>query len=125
MVGWFFCLPINGSAAVRERWQPALLPPRTVVVREWPLSAWSGKGLVGVFPGTVSCPLFDLLCKGKNWEWTPLHEEALQLLVFEAANHQALDPIHLLILYKLNESFFNLAYQCTCGRRHPRVLPSL
>lgn len=39
-------------------------------------------------------PLFNLLYKGNYWEWTPLHEEALQLLVFEAANHQALGPIH-------------------------------
>ncbi|NWV63174.1 TF29 protein, partial [Malurus elegans] len=42
----------------------------------------------------IARPLFDLLRKGKHWEWTPLHEEALQLLVFEAANHQALGPIH-------------------------------
>ncbi|NXR85246.1 POK7 protein, partial [Hypocryptadius cinnamomeus] len=42
----------------------------------------------------IAYPLFNLLRKGKCWEWTPLHEEALQLLVFKAANHQALRPIH-------------------------------
>ncbi|NXR59764.1 TF29 protein, partial [Rhadina sibilatrix] len=42
----------------------------------------------------IAHPLFHLLRKGKCWEWTPLHEEALQLLVLEAANHQALGPTH-------------------------------
>ncbi|KFQ47824.1 hypothetical protein N334_13841, partial [Pelecanus crispus] len=39
-------------------------------------------------------PLYDLLQKGAQWEWTEPHEEALQLLVFEATAHQALGPIH-------------------------------
>ncbi|KFP48546.1 hypothetical protein N323_00030, partial [Cathartes aura] len=42
----------------------------------------------------IARPLYDLLRKGVSWDWTPVHEETLQLLVFEAANHQALGPIH-------------------------------
>jgi len=32
--------------------------------------------------------------KGDSWEWTPVHEEALELLVFAASNYQGLGPIH-------------------------------
>ncbi|NXB16983.1 TF26 protein, partial [Rhagologus leucostigma] len=39
-------------------------------------------------------PLYNLLRKGVKWEWTTSQEEALQLLIFEATAHQALDPIH-------------------------------
>ncbi|NXX59945.1 TF29 protein, partial [Scopus umbretta] len=42
----------------------------------------------------IARPLYDMLRKGASWDWTPLHEEALQLLVFEPAKHQALGPIH-------------------------------
>lgn len=42
----------------------------------------------------IARPLYDLLRKGVSWEWTPVHEEALQLLIFEAVTHQALGPIH-------------------------------
>ncbi|NXC37602.1 TF28 protein, partial [Penelope pileata] len=42
----------------------------------------------------VAWPLYDLLRKGALWQWTPMHEEALQLLIFEATTHQALGPIH-------------------------------
>ncbi|KFQ24985.1 hypothetical protein N331_01045, partial [Merops nubicus] len=42
----------------------------------------------------IARPLYDLLQKGAQWEWTELHEEALQLLVFEATARQALGPIH-------------------------------
>ncbi|KFP98095.1 hypothetical protein N329_09424, partial [Haliaeetus albicilla] len=48
----------------------------------------------------IARPLYDLLRKGAQWEWrtqwewTKPHEEALQLLVFEATAHQALSPIH-------------------------------
>ncbi|KFQ72778.1 hypothetical protein N337_09669, partial [Phoenicopterus ruber ruber] len=38
--------------------------------------------------------LYDLLWKRAHWEWTSVHDEALQLLVFEANAHQALGPIH-------------------------------
>ncbi|PKU37041.1 endogenous retrovirus group k member 18 pol [Limosa lapponica baueri] len=38
----------------------------------------------------IARPLYDLLRKGMSWDWTPVHEEALQLLVCEAANHQDL-----------------------------------
>ncbi|KAF4793499.1 hypothetical protein TURU_110738 [Turdus rufiventris] len=38
--------------------------------------------------------LYDLLRKGVKWDWTPSQEEALQLLIFKATAHQALDPIH-------------------------------
>ena len=39
-------------------------------------------------------PLYDLLRKRAQWEWTPVHDEALRLLVFEANAYQALGPIH-------------------------------
>ncbi|NXM13436.1 TF26 protein, partial [Ploceus nigricollis] len=42
----------------------------------------------------IARPLYDLLRKGKKWDWTPSQEEALQLLIFEATAHQALGPIH-------------------------------
>ncbi|NXT86242.1 TF211 protein, partial [Zapornia atra] len=42
----------------------------------------------------IARPLYNLLRKGVLWDWTPLHDEALQLLVFEANNYQALGPIH-------------------------------
>ncbi|KFR04099.1 hypothetical protein Y956_00794, partial [Nipponia nippon] len=42
----------------------------------------------------IARPLYDLLKKKAQWEWTPIHEEALQLLIFEANAHQALGPIH-------------------------------
>ena len=32
--------------------------------------------------------------KGDSWEWTPVHEEALELLVFAASNYQGLGLIH-------------------------------
>lgn len=42
----------------------------------------------------IARPLYDLLRKGVSWGWTPVHEEALQLLIFEAITHQSLGPIH-------------------------------
>ncbi|KFV61024.1 hypothetical protein N307_00052, partial [Dryobates pubescens] len=42
----------------------------------------------------IARPLYDLLRKGAQWQWEEAHEEALQLLVFEATAHQALGPIH-------------------------------
>ncbi|KGL94381.1 hypothetical protein N301_15305, partial [Charadrius vociferus] len=39
-------------------------------------------------------PLYDLLRKRAQWEWAPVHVEALQLLIFEANAYQALGPIH-------------------------------
>ncbi|KFQ01967.1 hypothetical protein N330_00112, partial [Leptosomus discolor] len=42
----------------------------------------------------IAQPLYDLLRKGVSWDWSALHDEALQLLVFEANNYQALGPIH-------------------------------
>ncbi|NXH37563.1 TF29 protein, partial [Dicaeum eximium] len=42
----------------------------------------------------IARPLYDLLRKGVQWEWTPSQKEALQVLIFEATAHQALDPIH-------------------------------
>ncbi|NXA44210.1 TF26 protein, partial [Eudromia elegans] len=42
----------------------------------------------------IARPLYDLLRKRAQWEWTQVHEEALQLLVFEATAYQALGPIH-------------------------------
>jgi len=38
--------------------------------------------------------LYHLLRKKAQWEWTQVHDEALQLLVFEANVNQALGPIH-------------------------------
>lgn len=38
-------------------------------------------------------PLYDLLGKRAQWEWTQVHDEALQLLVFEVNAYQALGPI--------------------------------
>jgi len=42
----------------------------------------------------IARPLYDSLQKGDSWDWTPVHEEALQLLIFSASNYQALGPIH-------------------------------
>jgi len=42
----------------------------------------------------VARPLCDLLQKKAQWEWTQVHNEVLQLLVFEANAHQAPGPIH-------------------------------
>ena len=42
----------------------------------------------------IARPLYDLLRKKAQWEWTPVHDEALRLLIFEATAHQALGPIH-------------------------------
>ncbi|KAK4819991.1 hypothetical protein QYF61_017370 [Mycteria americana] len=39
-------------------------------------------------------PLYDLTRKRAAWDWTPVHEEALKLLVFEPGLYQALGPIH-------------------------------
>ncbi|KAK4829694.1 hypothetical protein QYF61_006069 [Mycteria americana] len=39
-------------------------------------------------------PLYDLTRKRATWDWTPIHEEALKLLVFEVGIYQALGPIH-------------------------------
>ncbi|KFQ15733.1 hypothetical protein N330_08820, partial [Leptosomus discolor] len=38
--------------------------------------------------------LHDLLGKGARWDCTSPHDEALQLLPYEAATHEALGPIH-------------------------------
>ena len=42
----------------------------------------------------VARPLYDLLRTRAQWEWTQVHDKALQLLVFEATAYQALGPIH-------------------------------
>ncbi|NXY51117.1 TF29 protein, partial [Ceuthmochares aereus] len=42
----------------------------------------------------IARPLYDLLRKRALWEWTQAHDDALQLLVFEATAYQALGPIH-------------------------------
>ena len=38
--------------------------------------------------------LYDLTRKRTAWDWTPVHEEALKLLIFEAGIYQALGPMH-------------------------------
>jgi len=43
----------------------------------------------------IARPLYDLLQKKAQWEWTQVHDEVLWLLVFEANAYQALRPIHL------------------------------
>ncbi|GAB0180730.1 pol-like protein ENS-3 [Grus japonensis] len=42
----------------------------------------------------IARPLYNLLRKKAQWEWTPVHDEALGLLIFEANAYQALGPIH-------------------------------
>ncbi|KGL92394.1 hypothetical protein N301_07113, partial [Charadrius vociferus] len=42
----------------------------------------------------IAQPLYDLTCKKASWDWTPAHEEALRLLIFEAGVYQALGLIH-------------------------------
>ncbi|NWR91518.1 TF29 protein, partial [Furnarius figulus] len=42
----------------------------------------------------ITQPLYDLLWKKAKWDWTPLHDEALQLLIFEANTYHSLGPIH-------------------------------
>ncbi|KAM9590605.1 uncharacterized protein ACIBXB_005796 isoform 2-T2 [Morphnus guianensis] len=42
----------------------------------------------------IARPLYDLTHKRTAWDWTPVHEEALKLLIFEAGIYQALGPIH-------------------------------
>jgi len=42
----------------------------------------------------IARPLYDLLWKKAQWEWTQVHNEALRLLVFEANAYQALGPVH-------------------------------
>ncbi|NXC31312.1 TF211 protein, partial [Campylorhamphus procurvoides] len=42
----------------------------------------------------IARPLYNLLRKGVQWEWRASQEEALQLLIFGATAHQALNPIH-------------------------------
>ncbi|KFQ60250.1 hypothetical protein N334_02530, partial [Pelecanus crispus] len=42
----------------------------------------------------ITRPLYDLTCKRASWDWTPVHEEALKLLIFEAGVYQVLGPIH-------------------------------
>ncbi|KFP58775.1 hypothetical protein N323_02251, partial [Cathartes aura] len=43
----------------------------------------------------IARPLYDLTRKRASWDWTPIHEEALKLLIFEARVYQALGSIHL------------------------------
>ena len=49
----------------------------------------------------IAQPLYDLTCKRTSWDWTPVHEETLKLLIFEAGVYQALglthptDPLHI------------------------------
>ncbi|NWS72957.1 TF29 protein, partial [Crotophaga sulcirostris] len=42
----------------------------------------------------IARPLYDLLRKGVQWEWTASQEEAMRLLIFEVTVHQVLGPIH-------------------------------
>ncbi|KFQ14364.1 hypothetical protein N330_02636, partial [Leptosomus discolor] len=42
----------------------------------------------------IAQPLYDLLRKGKTWNWSLTHDKALQLLIFEANTHHTLGPIH-------------------------------
>ncbi|KAK4829061.1 hypothetical protein QYF61_001866 [Mycteria americana] len=39
-------------------------------------------------------PLYELTCKRAPWDWTPVHEEALKLLILETGVYQALGPIN-------------------------------
>ncbi|KFO07797.1 hypothetical protein N312_13745, partial [Balearica regulorum gibbericeps] len=42
----------------------------------------------------IARPLYDLMRKKAQWEWTLVHDEALRLLIFEATAHHALGHIH-------------------------------
>ncbi|NXF72731.1 TF26 protein, partial [Sclerurus mexicanus] len=42
----------------------------------------------------IAQPSHDLLRKKAKWDWTPLHDDALQLLIFEANTYHSLGPIH-------------------------------
>ncbi|KFQ77180.1 hypothetical protein N337_13016, partial [Phoenicopterus ruber ruber] len=43
----------------------------------------------------IACPLYDLTRRRATWDWTPIHEEALKLLIFKAGVHQVLGPLQL------------------------------
>ncbi|NXO54347.1 POL5 protein, partial [Aramus guarauna] len=42
----------------------------------------------------IARPLYNLLRKGKSWEWTKQHENALELLIGELRLFQQLGPLH-------------------------------
>ncbi|GAB0208371.1 pol-like protein ENS-3 [Grus japonensis] len=42
----------------------------------------------------IARPLYNLLRKGKSWEWTKQHETALELLIRELRLFQQLGPLH-------------------------------
>lgn len=43
----------------------------------------------------IAHPLYNLLKKGKSWDWTGQHTDALELLIRELRLFQQLSPIHL------------------------------
>ncbi|KAK4817733.1 hypothetical protein QYF61_026533 [Mycteria americana] len=53
----------------------------------------------------IARPLYDLTHKRAAWDWTPVHEEALKLLGFEAGVYQALGPIHLTDPFQIEWGF--------------------
>ncbi|KAK4806458.1 hypothetical protein QYF61_013951 [Mycteria americana] len=53
----------------------------------------------------IARPLYDLTHKRAAWDWTPVHEEALKLLVFEAGVYQALGPIHPMDTFQIEWGF--------------------
>ncbi|NXV53434.1 TF29 protein, partial [Uria aalge] len=42
----------------------------------------------------IACPLYDLLWKNREWDWTPQHTEALNTLKDELKTYQRLGPLH-------------------------------
>ena len=70
--------------------------------------------------------IIALLRKGVSWECTPVHEEDLQLPIFEAITHQPLGPIHPSDLCTDRMGiFFRQDWPYISGKRVQRVLLDL
>ena len=71
----------------------------------------------------IARPLYDLLQKGDSWDWTPVREKALQVLIFAASNYQALGPIHPTDPIQIEWGFAQLGLLIHLWRKEPEGPP--
>ncbi|NWH61112.1 TF26 protein, partial [Geococcyx californianus] len=86
------------------RWKGGVvcIPPETLTALEMikmpenkkELQHIQGLLTIDTHIGLFHYSLYDLTRKGVTWDWTPIHEKTLKLLIFEAGIQQALGKMH-------------------------------
>lgn len=67
----------------------------------------------------IARPLYNLLWKGKKWEWTDIHEQALQTLITELRAFQQIGPIHTTDLIHVEWGFSEHESHCNLWQKGP------